>query len=283
MEYRSASAGDQRFVFADLGPPEGLPVVLFHGFPDTPAGWAPTAEVLSAAGYRAIVPYLRGYHPDTIVPGRRYASKELGDDAISLLDALGIGSAVLVGHDWGSAVVFSAAAAAPERLTALVSVAIPHPRKISRSPALLWRARHFITLRLPSGPWLARRDDFAYEDALIRRWAPRWSGPERDATLAEVKSCFSDPAVLHAALGYYRDSRPGGEPHTLQMPAMIVGGTTDIIDPSAFRESAELLAGPHEIVIADGAGHWPHREAADLFHERLLAFLAALPPRPAAA
>jgi pimeloyl-ACP methyl ester carboxylesterase len=275
VDFRTAEAAGQRFVFADSG--EGAPVVLFHGFPDTPAGWAPTAEMLSAAGYRAIVPFLRGYHPDTIVLGRGSGSREIGEDAIRLLDALGLDRAVLVGHDWGSAVVFAAAALAPERLRALVSVAIPHPRKIDRSPALLWRARHFVTLRLPTGPWLARRNDFAYLDTLMRRWAPHWSSPEREETLAEVKRCFADPAVLYAALGYYRDARPGGEPGTLSMPALIVGGTTDIIEPSAFTRSAELLAGPHEIVIADGAGHWPHREAPDLFHERLLAFLGTLP------
>jgi pimeloyl-ACP methyl ester carboxylesterase len=274
VDFLTASADGQRFVYADSGG-EGLPVVLFHGFPDTPAGWEPTAEVLSGAGYRTIVPYLRGYHPDTIVVGRRYAGREIGDDAIKLLDALGLDSAVLVGHDWGSAVVFGAAAQAPQRVRALVSVAIPHPRKIPRSPALLWRARHFITLRLPSGPWLARREDFRYLGVLMSRWAPQWSGPEREETLAAVKRCFADEVVLHAALGYYRDSRPGGEPRGLRMPTMIVGGTTDIIEPSAFTSSAELLEGPHEIVIAEGAGHWPHREAAELFHERLLAFLAA--------
>lgn len=114
---------------------------------------------------------------------------------------------------------------------------------------------------------------------LIRRWAPRWSGPDRDATLAGVKRCFAEEAVLNAALGYYRDSRPGGEPGSLSMPTMIVGGTTDIVEPFAFAASAELLDGPHEIVIAEGAGHWPQREAATLFHERLLGFLAALPDR----
>lgn len=277
MDFQTAGAADgQRFVFTDSGG-EGVPVVLFHGFPDTPSGWEPTAEVLRGAGYRTVVPYLRGYHPDTIVAARRYGGREIGDDAIKLLDALGLDSAVLVGHDWGSAVVFGAAAQAPERVRALVSVAIPHPRKIPRSPGLLWRARHFITLRLPSGRWLARRNDFAYLDVLMRRWAPRWSGPDRDATLAEVKRCFADAAVLDAALGYYRDSHPGGEPGALGMPAMIVGGTTDIIDPSAFTGSAEYLNGPYEIVIAEGSGHWPHREASELFHERLLAFLSALP------
>jgi pimeloyl-ACP methyl ester carboxylesterase len=160
---------------------------------------------------------------------------------------------------------------------ALVSVAIPHPRKTPRSPALLWRARHFITLRLPSGTWLARRNDFAYLDVLMRRWAPRWSGPDRDATLAGVKRAFANPAVLDGALSYYRDSRPGSEPGALSMPAMIAGGTTDIIDASTFTGSAEYLTGPHEIVIAQGAGHWPHREAAEIFQERLLAFLGSLP------
>ena len=274
MDFQNASVDGQRFVFADSGG-AGTPVVLFHGFPDTPSGWEPTAKVLNGAGYRTIVPYLRGYHRDTIVPDRGYGSRQIGDDAISLLDALGLDAAVLVGHDWGSAVVFNAAAQAPERLLALCSVAIPHPRKIPRSPALLWRARHFITLRLPSGPWLARREDFRYLGVLMSRWAPQWSGPEREETLAAVKRCFADEVVLHAALGYYRDSRPGGEPRGLRMPTMIVGGTTDIIEPSAFTSSAELLEGPHEIVIAEGAGHWPHREAAELFHERLLAFLAA--------
>jgi pimeloyl-ACP methyl ester carboxylesterase len=275
VDFQQASHDGQRFVFAEAG--QGDPVVLIHGFPDTPSGWEPTAQVLNAAGYRAIVPYLRGYHPDTIVPGRRYGSGEIGDDAIRLLDALGLERAVLVGHDWGAAVVYRAAALAPARVRAICPVAIPHPRMIGRSPALLWRARHFITLRLPTGSWLARRRDFAYLDVLMRRWAPAWSGPEREATLTEVKRCFAQPEVLDAALGYYRDAAPGGEPGSLDTPALIFGGTTDIIKPGAFSRSAEMFSGPCEVAIAEGAGHWPHREAAASFHERLLGFLASLP------
>ena len=58
-----------------------------------------------------------------------------------------------------------------------------------------------------------------------------------------------------------------------------MGGTTDIIDAEAFTRSrsAEAFAGPCEVLIAEGAGHWPHREAADLFDRRLLDFLAGLP------
>src|SRR5207237_8698880 len=117
---------------------------------------------LNAAGYRTVVPYLRGYHPDTIVPDRSYARPQIGQDAIRLLDAVGAEQAVLVGHDWGAAVVYAAATIAPERVRAVCAVAIPHPRQIKPSPAVLWRARHFLTLRLPTGRWLARQDDFAY-------------------------------------------------------------------------------------------------------------------------
>jgi pimeloyl-ACP methyl ester carboxylesterase len=92
-----------------------------------------------------------------------------------------------------------------------------------------------------------------------------------------VKRCFADSRVLDAALGYYRDAELGAELAALSQPALIVGGSTDIIDPQAFRRSPEAFEGTCEVLIADGAGHWPHREAAELFHRRLLAFLAGLP------
>lgn len=271
-ELKRASAGGQTFVFGDSG--EGPLVVLFHGFPDTPAGWAATRDALNANGYRTIVPYLRGYHPDTIVPGRRYGGGEIAADAIALLDAVGAEQAVLVGHDWGAAVVYRAAALAPERVRAICAVAIPHPRLLGRSPALLWRARHFITLALPSGRRLARRRDFAYLDTLIRRWAPHWSGDAREQTLADVKRCFSDPRVLDAALGYYRDASPGADLQRLATPALVVGGTTDIVRREAFERSSEVFDSECEVMIAEGAGHWPHRERAPEFEQRLLGFLA---------
>ena len=279
MDLTSASAHGQRFVYTDSG--EGPLVVLFHGFPDTPEGWAGTRDALNRAGYRTIVPYLRGYHPETIVTGRGYGSGEIAEDATRLLDAIGADRAVLVGHDWGASVVYRAAALAPERVRALCAVAIPHPRLLERSLGLLWRARHFVTLRLPTGPWLARRRDFAYIDTLMRRWAPNWSGPAREGTLADVKQCFADPLVLDGALSYYRDVSVGEDLAALSPPALIVGGTTDIIDAEAFTRSAEAFEGPCEVVVAEGAGHWPHREAAELFDERLLAFLAGLPQQGA--
>src|ERR1700694_3950847 len=132
---------------------------------------AAARDALTDASYRTVVPYLCGYHPETIVSGRGYRAGEIGEDAVRLLDAIGADQAVLFGHDWGASVVYRAAALAPERVRAICAVAIPHPRLLGRSLALVWGGRHFITLRLPSGPWLARRSDFAYLNALMRRWA----------------------------------------------------------------------------------------------------------------
>ena len=275
MDTKSASAHGQRFVYTDSG--EGPLVVLFHGFPDTPNGWADTRETLNGAGYRTVVPYLRGYHPETIVPDRGYGPDEIAEDAVRLLDAIDADQAVLVGHDWGASVAYRAAALAPDRVRAICAVGIPHPLLLGRSLGLLWRGRHFVTLRLPSGAWLARRRDFAYLDTLMRRWAPNWSGASRDATLADVKLCFANPRILDAALGYYRDASVGAALAALSQPGLIVGGTTDLISPETFTRSPEAFDGPCDVLIAEGAGHWPHREAAELFDQRLLAFLSALP------
>lgn len=257
-------------------------MVLLHGFPDTPSGWQGTSAALNSAGYRTVVPYLRGYHPDTIVQGRGYGGEEIGQDAVRLLEAIDAEPAVLVGHDWGASIAYRAAATAPQRVRAVGGVAIPHPSLLSRSPALLWKGRHFITLSLPTGPWLAARRDFAYIDVLIRRWAPNWSGPGRESTLAEVKRCFADPRVLDAALGYYRDVSLGEGLPRIAQPGFVAGGTTDLIDQSVFRRSPEMFDGPCEVLIAEGAGHWPHREAPELFNQRLIGFLAALSVAPAA-
>lgn len=274
LDFTTATIDSQTFVYADSGG-DGPLVVMFHGFPDLPFGWSDAREVLVGAGYRVVVPYLRGYHPDTIVDGRRYGSRQIGEDGIRLLDAIEADRAVFVGHDWGAAVTYRAAALAPDRVRAVCAVAIPHPNLIKPSPEVVWGGRHFITLRVPSGPWLMRRHDFRYVDTLISRWAPNWRGPARDACSRQVKDAFRDERVLDGALSYYRHSSPGGADR-LHQPGLIIGGTTDIISAATFRRTPEYFTGPCEVVIADGAGHWPHREAAALFHERLLAFLAAL-------
>ena len=112
IQFRNVSLGEQTWRYYELG--SGRPVILLHGFPDTPHSYLNIAQALKQDGYRAIVPYLRGYHRDTLVEGRAYDPITIGEDAIRLLDALKLDSAVLVGHDWGASIVYAAAAIAPK-------------------------------------------------------------------------------------------------------------------------------------------------------------------------
>ena len=123
MDFTTSPAGTQRFRYSDAG--SGPAVVLLHGFPDGPQSWSETNSALVEAGYRVITPYLRGYHVDTIVPGRGYGRAEIGVDVITLLDKLEIGSAVLVGHDWGAINVWNLALLHPNRVAGVINLSVP--------------------------------------------------------------------------------------------------------------------------------------------------------------
>src|SRR5262245_11199854 len=89
-----------RLAFGEAGPADGLPVVLLHGFPLDGRMWDATARVLAAAGFRAIVPDLRGHGRSP--PGDGPSTMEsMADDAAALLDHLGVRRCVLVGFSMG--------------------------------------------------------------------------------------------------------------------------------------------------------------------------------------
>jgi pimeloyl-ACP methyl ester carboxylesterase len=277
VEFRAIEGGSLRHVVSAAG--DGPDVVLLHGFPDTPHSWADAQAALTGAGWRVTVPWLRGYHRDTITPGRRCDPETIGRDAIALLDAIGAQRAVLVGHDWGALIAYAAATLAPERVRALVGVAIPHPSVIPRTPRMVWAGRHFAALKMPWAAWACRRGDFAYLDELYRRWAPNWAGPEREASLRDAKEVFADAAVFDGALAYYRDLPvlPARLFARLpSVPALVVGGTADIVGPEVFTRTAALFPAPSRALIVDRAGHWAHREDPATVLPGILAFLAQI-------
>ena len=261
MDFRTIDGADQRFVISQQG--EGEDIVLVHGFPDTPHSYEVLQQQLVEAGWRVTVPWLRGYHPDTIVSGRPYDFETIGRDGVGLLDAIGAERAVFVGHDWGALMGYVIATTAPQRLRGMVSIAIPHPSLLKRTPASLFAARHFLELKLPWAARATRRNDFAYLERLYRRWAPNWSGPEREQSLLQVKQALSAPATLDGAIDYYRALPLGGSAlleHPPTIAALIVGGTRDLVDVELFEATPKLLGAPSRALIVPGAGHWPHRE-----------------------
>jgi pimeloyl-ACP methyl ester carboxylesterase len=283
-DFQNVTLGEQTWRYHDSG--EGRPVVLAHGFPDTPHSWEGIAASLNQAGYRTILPYLRGYHPDTVVPGRPYDALHVAEDATGLLDALRLESAVLVGHDWGATLVYGAAALAPERVQGIVPIAIPHPQTLKPKNALqalgmLVMARHFLYFQVPWAEAGTRRNDFRYIDTLYRRWAPGWHGPERDAAVARAKEAFATPEVLTGAIDWYRamgakvDRRLTAP---IECSGLMVAGEKDFgghLGP--YKKSQGLFEGGAELLVMPEAGHWPHREQESPFTDALLRFLGKLP------
>lgn len=261
--------------FGYLASGTGPLVLLVHGFPDTAYSWDATRAALAAAGFRAVAPFTRGYAPTDVPPTEAYDADTLGRDLIALIQALGNGErAVVVGHDWGASAAYSAAAMAPELLTMLVTIAIPHPASLTPTPAALWAVRHFFALNRRSAVRWVPNDDFAYIDELLRRWSPHWNpGPEESAA---VKAIFRNPKNLDAALGYYRALRPwppSSHKLKISVPTASFAGDSDLVAPAAYEKARSRFTGPYEVVQMPG-GHFMHREHPAIFNEKLLRVLA---------
>ncbi len=257
--------------FTCLEEGEGPLVLLIHGFPDTAHTRDAVRPALAAAGFRAVSPFTRGYAPTSPAPDGDYRMEALADDVVALVPALGEESAILVGHDWGSPAVHGAAIKAPARVTRLVTVAIPHPASVRITPALIWRARHFIDFRRRGAAAKVRRNDFAHLDVLVRRWSPAWNPPPEETRA--VKRAFAEAGSLEAALGYYRaagNSVPRFLRARVEVPTIAFAGASDpAAPPAAFERARRWYTAGYEVVTLPG-GHFLHREHPAEFNAELL-------------
>ena len=107
---------------------DGDPVLLLHGWPDSARLWRHQVPVLTASGYRAITPDMRGFgrseHPAEV---RSYGLRNVVGDVSALLDGLGVQAAHVIGHDWGAAVAWLTAILCPDRVRTLTVISVPHP------------------------------------------------------------------------------------------------------------------------------------------------------------
>jgi pimeloyl-ACP methyl ester carboxylesterase len=267
-------ANGLRFAYHEEG--RGPLVLLVHGFPDTAHTWAHARPALAQAGFRAVTPFTRGYHPTAVPVDGAYDGATLGRDLLALIAALGEERAIVVGHDWGASAAYAAAALEPARLRFLVTVAIPHPASLRPLPRLLWGGRHMLAFRRRGAEAKVRADDFAYVDTLVRRWSPSWQVPEGETRA--VKDAFRQPGCLEAALGYYRAIRlrlPAALYRPIQVPSAVFCGEDDpILKPSDYERARRWYGAPHEIVRMPG-GHFLHREHPERFARELLRLLPA--------
>ncbi|BCU17081.1 epoxide hydrolase [Klebsiella pneumoniae] len=118
-------AGDLNIGYVDIGPRDGQPVILLHGWPYDIQSYAQVAPALVQKGYRVIVPYLRGYGTTRFLSAstpRNGQPSAMAADIVRLMDALNIRQADLAGFDWGARTADIVAALWPQRVKSLVSV-----------------------------------------------------------------------------------------------------------------------------------------------------------------
>src|SRR6195256_52553 len=124
-EVKQIDAGVLSVGYAEAGPDDGPAVILLHGWPYDIHSYADVSPLLAAAGYRVIVPYLRGYGTTRFLSDATFRNGQqsvVAVDTVALMDALEIDQAIIAGADWGARTADVVAALWPERCTGLVSV-----------------------------------------------------------------------------------------------------------------------------------------------------------------
>ena len=264
------------------GPAGGRPVLLLHGWPDAPRSWHAVARRLHERGTRTVVPALRGTgetrfrSPSSPRDGRAVA---LAADALDLLDALGLGRVAIVGHDWGARVAYTLAAVAPERVSALVALALPYqPHGVFAVPGFE-QARAFWyqwLMCLDAGARAVAADPVGFARIQWDTWSPPgwYDRGEFEATARSFMNVDWVPITLNAYRSRFLDgevrdpryqplARRLAEVERIATPTLMIQGADDRCDQPAASADQERYFTGYRRVLLDGVGHFPHREAPD--------------------
>ena len=279
---RRIRAGQLEIAYVEHGPKDGEPVLLMHGYPDDIHAWDGVAPALAAAGFRVIVPWLRGYGPTRFLDATTPRSGEqaaLGADLLALMDALAIPRALLAGYDWGGRACCVVAALWPERVRGLVTVGGYNIQEIARAAApadpeqehRYWYQWYFATPRGEAGLAANRA---ALSRLLWRLWSPNYDFD--DAIFATTAASFNNPDHVAVVIHSYRHRYglvPGDPAHAgtearlalqprITVPTTVLEGASDGVTPVAPPGTHALkFTNLRSHRVLDGIGHFLPREA----------------------
>jgi pimeloyl-ACP methyl ester carboxylesterase len=251
---------------------DGDPVLLLHGWPDSGLLWRDQVPRLAAAGFRVIVPDLRGFGRSGRPEGRdAYKLARSVADVATVLDAAGAPAAHVVGHDWGAALAWTVAMFLPDRVQTLAALSVPHPgaREGMRQLEMAWYRLFFQFEDIAEA-------NLSYDDwALLRELTPGYR--DIDRAIADL----SRPGALTATLNWYRANtapRLPGPPRPwppIACPVLGVWSDGDrYLDGDRMRASRGLVDGPWRYAEIAGASHWIPLDAPDELATLLLEWLS---------
>ena len=288
---KQVDAGRLNVGYAEAGPAGGPAVILLHGWPYDIHSFADVTPALASAGYRVIVPFVRGYGTTRFLSGdtpRNGQQAALAADVTALMDALGIDRAIFAGFDWGARSANVIAALWPDRCQGLVSVsgyligsqaanAAPLPPQAEHA---WWYQFYFATERGRAGYDAYRRE---FSRLIWQLASPRWAFD--DATFARSATAFDNPDHVAIVIHNYR-WRIGlaeGEPHydalerrlaglpAIAVPTITLEGDANGAphpDPGAY---AGKFSGKYaHRTISGGVGHNLPQEAPQAFAQAIV-------------
>ncbi len=265
-------------------------VLAAHGFPDHAPTFKALGQALAAEGYRVVAPYLRGYAPTDITTGP-YHPTAIAKDLFELATTLRREQEPLymVGHDWGAAATYLAAAALGPTVSRIVTLAVPHgsgfAQALVANPEQQRRSWYMFFFQLPFASAAVAHQDFAFIERLWRDWSPGYQAPP--AEMQALKETLGKEGVLTAALYYYRDTfqtpvlndelvefshRAAAK---IKAPCLYLHGTDD---GCIGWEVAEAMADGFEGELVKeqiaGVGHFLHLEQPESINARVVDWLA---------
>ncbi|GAA1981748.1 alpha/beta hydrolase [Catenulispora subtropica] len=292
-EIKQVRAGVLNIGYAELGPRHGPVVICLHGWPYDIHSFVDVAPLLADAGYRVIVPYLRGHGTTTFLSGATFRNAQqsaIAVDVIALMDALKIRQAVLAGFDWGSRTADIVAALWPERVKALVSTSgylitnveaqkTPLPPKAEQ---VWWYQYYFATDRgrtamqtpnLRDGLCRLVWDDVSptwkFDDAIFARTAQAFTNPDYAAIVIHNyrwRLGLADGERRYDALEQKLAARP-----TIGVPTITLDPELDPFlastDGTGYRR---FFTGKYEHRVMTGVGHDAPQEAPTAFAQAVV-------------
>jgi pimeloyl-ACP methyl ester carboxylesterase len=207
---KQIDAGLLNVGYSEAGPADGPPVILLHGWPYDIHSFVDVAPLLASAGYRVIVPYLRGYGSTNFLSSETFRNGQqavVAVDIVALMDALEIEKAILGGFDWGGRTVNAIGALWPERCKAMVAVSgyLIGSQEANKKPLppkaeLQWWYQYYFATERGRAGYDEYRHDFS---KLIWQIAsPKWDFG--DATFDRSAAAFNNPDHVAIVIHNYR-------------------------------------------------------------------------------